>query len=75
MDKAARIHPDGMVNDGLSDHESMQPVPVQLTGTAHYLQCARIMQIFAVVMGDVASEKKYAGLEKVERPYSNRILG
>ena len=64
MDKAARIHPDGMVNDGLSDHESMQPVPVQLTGTAHYLQCARIMQIFAVVMGDAASEKKYAGLEK-----------
>ena len=64
MDKAARIHPDGIVNDGLSDHESMQPVPVQLTGTAHYLQCARIMQIFAVVMGDVASEKKYAGLEK-----------
>jgi alpha-L-rhamnosidase len=64
MDKAARIHPDGMVNDGLSDHESMEPVPVQLTGTAHYLQCARIMQMFAVVMGDAANEQKYAGLAK-----------
>jgi len=64
MDKAARIHPDGMVNDGLSDHESMEPVPVQLTGTAHYLQCARIMQMFAVVMGDAANEQKYDGLAK-----------
>ena len=64
MDKAARIHPDGMVNDGLSDHESMEPVPVQLTGTAHYLQCARIMHLFAGVMGDAANELKYAGLAK-----------
>jgi alpha-L-rhamnosidase len=42
----------------------MEPVPVQLTGTAHYLQCARIMQMFAVVMGDAANEQKYAGLAK-----------
>jgi alpha-L-rhamnosidase len=62
MDKAARIHPAGMVDDGLSDHESMEPVPVQLTGTAHYLQCARIMQKFAALMGDAANEQKYAGL-------------
>ena len=62
MDKAARIHPDGIVNKGLSDHESMEPVPVQLTGTAHYLQCARIMQIFASVMGDSENEKRYADL-------------
>jgi alpha-L-rhamnosidase len=35
---------------------------VQLTGTAHYLQCARIMQTFASVMGDSANEQKYADL-------------
>jgi len=64
MDKAARIHPNGMVDDGLSDHESLEPVPVQLTGTSHYLQCARIMQTFAVVMGDTKNEQKYAGLAK-----------
>jgi len=62
MEKAARIHPDGIVDKGLSDHESMEPVPVQLTGTAHYLQCARIMQTFASVMGDSKNEKKYAEL-------------
>jgi len=59
MDKVARIHPEGMVNDGLSDHESLEPVPVQLTGTTHYLQCAEIMETFAKVLGDQENELKY----------------
>lgn len=68
MDKAARIHPDGIVDKGLSDHESMEPVPVQLTGTAHYLQCARIMQAFASIMADSESKLKYAELaEKLNK--------
>jgi len=62
IEKAARLHPDGIVENGLSDHESLEPVPVQLTGTAHYLQCARIMQEFASVMGDSENEKRYAEL-------------
>lgn len=62
MEKAARLHPEGIVDKGLSDHESLEPVPVQLTGTAHYLQCARIMQTFASVMGDSVNEQKYADL-------------
>ncbi|WP_340112578.1 family 78 glycoside hydrolase catalytic domain [Maribellus mangrovi] len=68
MDKVARIHPDGMVDKGLSDHESLEPVPEQLTGTAHYLQCARIMQVFAGIMGDKEMEEKYERLaEKLKR--------
>jgi alpha-L-rhamnosidase len=59
MDKAAKIHPDGIVNQGLSDHESLEPVPVQLTGTAHYLQCATIMKTFAALMGDKEKERTY----------------
>lgn len=62
MDKVARLHPDGMVEQGLSDHESLQPVPVGLTGTSHYLQCARIMKTFARVMEDEAGEQKYEQL-------------
>ncbi len=62
MDKAARIHPEGMVHEGLSDHESLEPVPVELTGTCHYLQCARVMQTFAAVMGDKENERKFAQL-------------
>lgn len=59
MDKAARIHPEGMVDQGLSDHESLEPVPVELTGTGHYLQCARIMVEFAAVMNDAAGARSY----------------
>jgi alpha-L-rhamnosidase len=62
MDKVAMIHPEGIINDGLSDHESLEPVPVQLTGTSHYLQCARIMKTFAGVMGRAPDVKKYEAL-------------
>ena len=59
MDKVARLHPDGMVHKGLSDHESLLPVPVQLIGTLHYLQTARIMNVFARIMEDPESQSKY----------------
>ncbi|WP_345276575.1 family 78 glycoside hydrolase catalytic domain [Litoribaculum gwangyangense] len=62
MDKVARVHPNGLVGKGLSDHESLEPVPVQLTGTSHYLQCARIMATFAEFMGHVADKQKYEAL-------------
>lgn len=64
MDKAEKIHSEGIVHEGLSDHESLEPVPVELTGTCHYLQCARIMQTFASVMGDKENESKYAQLAR-----------
>lgn len=62
MEKVARLHPDGIVEKGLSDHESMIPVPVQLTGTCHYLQCAQIMETFAGVMGDTENQQNYKKL-------------
>ncbi len=62
MEKVARIHPNGIVDKGLSDHESLQPVPVELTGTCHYLQCARIMEEFARAMGDEKSALLYRDL-------------
>lgn len=62
MGKVARIHPDGIVEEGLSDHESLEPVPVELIGTGHYLQCARIMETFASVMGDAVNQEKYGQL-------------
>ena len=62
MEKVARLHPNGIVDQGLSDHESLEPVPVQLTGTCHYLQCARIMEKFAELMHDQTNQIKYARL-------------
>ncbi len=62
MEKAARLHPSGIVDKGLSDHESLIKVPVQLIGTTHYYDCARIMKRFASMMHDNTNEKKFAKL-------------
>lgn len=59
MDKVARLHPEGIVHTGLSDHESLSPVPVELIGTLHYLQSTRIMKEFAGIMKDQESQSKY----------------
>jgi len=64
MEKAARLHPSGIVEKGLSDHESLIKVPVKLIGTTHYLACARIMEIFARLMNDRSNELKYADLSR-----------
>ncbi len=37
MKKVAALHPGAWVESGLSDHESLSPVPVELIGTFHYL--------------------------------------
>lgn len=63
MEKVSRLTSGLLVTKGLGDHESMIPVPVQITGTCHYLQVARIMKQFATLMGDRAAEKKFAILE------------
>jgi alpha-L-rhamnosidase len=83
MDKAARIHPGGMVDKGLGDHESLEPVPVLLTGSCHYLACARIMQKFSLLMNDEENSNKYGLLAKSleeqirkefwDKPYNGRI--
>ena len=59
MDKVARLHPEGIVHTGLSDHESLSPVPVELIGTLHYLQSARIMKEFAGIIKDQKNQSKY----------------
>jgi len=62
MEKVARIHPGLLVDNGLSDHESLQKVPVELTGTCHYLQAARTMERFARLLGREEDADIYAGL-------------
>jgi alpha-L-rhamnosidase len=72
MEKAARLHPSGIVDKGLADHESLVKVPVQLIGTTHYLDCARIMKKFALIMNDSDNEKKFEKLaESLEESVMN----
>ncbi len=62
MEKAAQLHPEGVVKSGLADHESLQKVPVELIGTTHYLDCARIMAHFASIMNDSENESRFRNL-------------
>jgi alpha-L-rhamnosidase len=71
MDKAARLHPSGIVDKGLADHESLIKVPVQLIGTTHYLACARIMKKFAGLMNDKANEDRFG---KLADDLSNSVM-
>ncbi|MEI7828588.1 MAG: family 78 glycoside hydrolase catalytic domain [Prolixibacteraceae bacterium] len=64
MDKVKRLHPDELIDKGLSDHESLEKVPVQLIGTSHYLDCARIMKRFAEVKRDLVNVQKFSALEQ-----------
>lgn len=60
MDKVARLHPEILIDFGLGDHESLTPVPVELTGTCHYLKCAEIMYEFSNVMNDEKGKEQYS---------------
>lgn len=64
MKKVHKLHPEGLISKGLSDHESLEKVPVQLIGTSHYLDCARIMRKFAEFKGDAANAAHFGQLEE-----------
>lgn len=64
MDKAARLHPSGIVDKGLSDHESLVNVPVQLMGTAAYLKSAQVMKEFSIILHSKENEQRFAALEE-----------
>ncbi len=56
--KSRKVPPGGDGRQGPASHESLEPVPVELTGTCHYLQCARIMKTFAALIGDLEGEER-----------------
>ncbi|MCE1199793.1 MAG: glycoside hydrolase family 78 protein [Marinilabiliales bacterium] len=68
MQKVKKLHPEGLVHKGLSDHESMVKVPVELIGSCHYLECAEVMQRFATICGDKRHALQFSEL-------ANRLRG
>jgi alpha-L-rhamnosidase len=68
MEKAAKMFPSGIVEKGLGDHEALVNVPVQLIGTAAYLNSARIMVRISGFMGDQKNKQRFIELEsKIKR--------
>jgi alpha-L-rhamnosidase len=62
MEKAKRMHPTGLVDKTLGDHESLGVKTTTLIGTANYYEAARIMERFARMMGDKANQEKFTNL-------------
>ena len=62
MDKVLRIHPNGIVDAGLSDHESLEPVPVELTGTYSLSSICSNYDPFSKLLGNNENEIKYKNL-------------
>ena len=71
MDKVAKIHPNGIVNQGYADYFSIGPVPIELSGTLLYVQCAQIMRKFASLMNDQINKEKY---DKLAEELTNKML-
>lgn len=52
INKVINTHGTDLVRDGLADHESLLPVPVELIGTTYYYKVLTIMKRFARIMED-----------------------
>jgi alpha-L-rhamnosidase len=51
---------DGILDEGISDHESLVSRPVPVTGTSFYYQNAKLMSRLAGLTGRQEDEKRYA---------------
>ena len=62
MELLAKRYPDGIVTDGLSDHEALTPNPAPELVTPHYAESARIMADLARVLGRDEDVQRYTAL-------------
>jgi len=66
---------DYILDRGLSDHESLDPKPVSLTATAHYLQAARLVGRLAQILGKVEDQTRFEQLAgNIEDAFVARFL-
>lgn len=63
---------DGILDNGISDHESLVPKPRALTGTAFYYYNARLLERIARVLGKGAEAEGYGRLAGEIREALNR---
>lgn len=67
--------PDGILDNGISDHESLVPKPRALTGTAFYYLNVRLLEQMAHVLGKGAESAEAARLaESIRSAFNQRFL-
>jgi len=68
-------YPDGIVTDGLSDHESLAPAPADAMVTPMYYQCAKLMATLAKRLGHSDDETHFVQVaDKVRSAYLAKFL-
>jgi alpha-L-rhamnosidase len=66
---------DGLLDNGISDHESLVPKPRALTGTAFYYLNATLLAQLATALGEEADARDAATLaEEIEGAFNRKFL-
>jgi alpha-L-rhamnosidase len=66
---------DHIVNEGLSDHESLEPAPAPVMVTPLYCETARIMSQIAGILGRNEDERKYRELaSQIKSSYVGKFI-
>ncbi|HOW17620.1 MAG TPA: family 78 glycoside hydrolase catalytic domain [Phycisphaerae bacterium] len=66
---------DGILDNGISDHESLTPKPRALTGTAFYYYNVRLLAQIAAALQRKADADRYAALaETIKAAFNRRFL-
>jgi alpha-L-rhamnosidase len=70
MDLVISKYPEYIVNEGLSDHESIHPTPAEQLVTPLYFYSAKMMAKLSTLLGESADAEKYDRLgENIKKAY------
>ncbi len=59
----------------ISDHESLDPKPVELTATAHFFQAAQLIERLARILGRTQEAERHAALaQRIREAFIDRFL-
>jgi alpha-L-rhamnosidase len=76
LDLVTRANPDGVISEGLADHESLKPTPVPALVTPLYAETARMVFRLAGLLGRKDEEARYRDLSSaVGSAYREKVLG
>jgi len=75
LDLEAKKHPNGIVEEGLSDHEGLAPAPATAMVTPLFAASARTLSELAAILDRKAESQKYGRLyQQIQKAYLEKFL-
>jgi alpha-L-rhamnosidase len=76
LDLVAESNPDGLIREGLADHESLEPTSVPVLVTSFYHETALMASRLAGLLGRRADEARYRDLaDFIAAAYRSKVIG